>query len=263
VTSDGIPDLVVGAGPGGTQIVVIDGSTRDTVMTFTPFGVDFTGGTFVAAGDGNGDGRADISVSADITGGLRVIVFDGMTENVLASFFAIADPGFRGGCRVSLGDVDGDGSADLMVAAGLGGGPRIALYDGATIRAGTVPVRLTSDFFVFDTSLRDGAYVSIGDVNGDGFGDLIAGAGSGGAPRALILSGRTLLEEGVIAAITEPVASFFVAPSGLNGARVAPKDLDGDSFADVVARIPAPTGRQVIAFRGSDVINPGQPPVFF
>jgi hypothetical protein len=261
VTGDGTPDLVIGAGPGGSQVVVVDGATRRTVTTFTPFGAEFTGGTFVAAGDVTGDGRADVAVSADTTGGPRVVVFDGRTGAVLVSFFAIADPGFRGGARVALGDLNGDGVADLAVAAGPGGGPRVALYDGITIRTGGVPGRLTNDFFVFDLTLRDGSYVSIGDVTGDGLGDLIAGAGSGGAPRVLVLSGQSLLATGAVAAVGDPVASFFAVSAGTDGARVAAKDLDGDRFADVVVAVPTAPGRKVLAFRGADLITPGQPPV--
>ena len=52
VTGDGVPDLVVGSGPGtAARVLVIDGATRQTVMTLTPFEDGFTGGTFVAAGE--------------------------------------------------------------------------------------------------------------------------------------------------------------------------------------------------------------------
>jgi hypothetical protein len=262
VTGDGIPDLVVGSGPGtAARVLVIDGASRQTVMTLTPFEDGFTGGTFVAAGDVDGDGRADVAVSADTTGGTRVVVFGGATGAVLASFFGIEDPGFRNGTRVAMGDVNNDGLADLAVSAGPEGGPRVALFDGASLRPGTVPVHLVGDFFAFEPALRDGAFVAIGDVNGDGFGDVIAGAGSGGSPRVLVVSGQGLLAAGG-AAVANPVASFFAEdPERRDGARVAAKDLDGDRFADLVVGVPAPVGR-VVGFRGADLAADGQSPVF-
>ena len=263
VTGDGVPDLVVGSGPGAPALVlVIDGASRQTMMTLTPFEDNFTGGTFVAAGDVDGDGRADVAVSADTTGGTRVVVFGGATGAVLASFFGIEDPAFRNGTRAAMGDVNGDGLADLAVSAGPGGGPRVALFDGASLRPGGAPAHLVGDFFAFEPALRDGAFVTIGDMDGDGFGDLVAGAGSGGSPRVLVISGRGLLAAGG-AAVATPVASFFAGDPALrDGARVAAKDLDGDRLADLVVAVPAPVGRQVLAFRGVDLGAGGQTPVF-
>src|SRR5205814_518997 len=98
----------------------------------------------------------------------------------LANFFGIDDPNFRGGCRAALGDVNGDGTPDLAVAAGFLGGPRVALFDGAQLFNGD-PMRIVSDFFAFPgtdaVTLRNGVFVAIGDINGDGFADLIFGGG--------------------------------------------------------------------------------------
>jgi hypothetical protein len=88
--------------------------------------------------------------------------------------------------------VNGDGVTDLLVAAGNGGGPRVALYDGASLGTGQ-QVKLVNDFFAFDPSLRNGVYVSAGDLNGDGVCDLIFGAGSGGGPRVEALDGHAFL----------------------------------------------------------------------
>jgi hypothetical protein len=187
-------------------------------------------------------------------------VFGGATGAVLADFFGIDDPNFRGGARVAIGDVNNDGLADLAVSAGPGGGARVALFDGASVRPGRAPAHLVSDFFVFEPTLRDGAYVAIGDVSGDGFGDLVAGAGSGGSPRVLVVSGRGLLADGG-AAVDSPVANFFAEdPARRDGARVAAKDLDGDRFADLVVAVPA-ADRRVVAFRGADLTG-GRAAVF-
>ena len=142
-------------------------------MLFTIFPFDnFTGGVFVAMGDVNDDGAADIVITPDEGGGPRVRVFSGKTFTQLADFYGINDPSFRGGCRAAVGDINHDGYGDLIVSAGYGGGPRIAVYNGKTLTSTGGP-ELFSDFFAFESTLRNGAYVTAGDVNGDGYADMI------------------------------------------------------------------------------------------
>ncbi|OWK34712.1 Biofilm-associated protein [Fimbriiglobus ruber] len=263
VTGDGTPDQVIGSGPGiRATVVVVNGTTGATVMTIHPFEDSFTGGVFVAAADVNGDGVADIAVSADVTGGARVQVYDGKTGKLLADFLGIADPGFRGGARVAFGDVNGDGTPDLIVSAGTGGGPRIAIFDGKTLEPGQTPTRLVSDFFAFEPTLRDGAYVSAGDVNGDGKADLIFGGGPTGGPRVLIVDGSVLLSSQ--GQTLTPLADFFAGDSTLRaGAVVTAKDLDGDNKEDLVVAVPQTNGTaEVFSYLGKDMTPGTTPPVF-
>jgi hypothetical protein len=202
----------VGSGPGSPPTVSVTASKATSPTTLTVFEDTFTGGVFVAAGDVTGDGFPDLVVTPDQGGGGRVRVFDGVTRAVVADFFGIDDPGFRGGCRAAIGDVNGDGKGDIIVAAGSGGGPRIAVYDGADLAPGRTPRKLMGDFFAFENTLRNGAYVAAGDVNGDGFADLIFGGGPGGGPRVRIESGKVLLTAGLTQLDAAPIPTLGPEP---------------------------------------------------
>lgn len=237
VNGDGVPDIILGTGPyGGSKIRVLDGRTQaDLLPQFSAFEESFTGGVFLAAGDFNGDGKADIVIAPDQGGGGRIRILDVSTGSVqvLADFFGIDDPNFRGGARPTVGDINGDGRVDLIVSAGFGGGPRVAIFDGTSILSGR-PVKLVNDFFAFEETLRNGVYVTVGDFNQDGRGDFAFGAGPGGGPRVLVVSGTDLLAN-PSAAITAPLADFFAgSPELRGGVRVTAKDTDGDGQADLI-----------------------------
>ncbi|MDB5311498.1 MAG: repeat protein [Gemmataceae bacterium] len=272
VNGDGFPDSILVTGPGvPIRVTVVSGKDNTTVLVpaFDPFGGDFTGGGFVAAGDFDTSGRAMFVVTPDQGGGPRVSIF-ALTPTGLvtkANFFGIDDPNFRGGARAAAGDVNGDGVPDLAVAAGFGGGPRIALFDGKTVLSGT-PTRLLNDFFAFpgtdSVNLRNGAFVAAGDVNGDGFADLISGGGPGGAPRVFILSGQLVAAGTIQTAYNSPVANFFVAGNSADrgGVRVAATDADGDNKADVVAGSGSETPARARVYLGKNFVGTGEPGTF-
>ncbi|QEL20259.1 FG-GAP-like repeat-containing protein [Limnoglobus roseus] len=283
LNGDGVPDQILGAAPGGGSRVriqlggVVQG---DVVLTpspidFNAFEGNFTGGVFIAAGDIDGDGRDEFVVSPDVGGGPRASIYslnDDRTLTKKADFFGIDDPNFRGGARVALGDINGDGRADLVVGAGFLGGPRVALYNGATLftpDANGVRQKLIGDFFAFPgpdaQTLRNGVFVTIGDLDGDGFGDVIFGGGPGGGPRVFALSGQTLTAKQLDAAYAKPVANFFVAndANSRGGVRVTVKDIDGDDRADLVTASGDNLPSRVRVYRGSTVpqANGVEPPL--
>ncbi len=163
MTGDGVGDLVVAAGfGGGPRISVWDGtSLQDGAYTLRPIG-DFFGfeetlrsGAYVAAGGVSGDGRADIVLGGGPGGRPRVRVADPVPLAPAVAAGA-GDPDDRGGVRLSVGDFDGDGLAD--VAAGGGATGRVAAYAGRSIRAGDSPPASLLDFDALP-GLAGGVYV--------------------------------------------------------------------------------------------------------
>ncbi len=255
---DGVPDLVVGSGPGAsTAVRVIDGATQTELFRVVPFEPSFTGGVFVAAGDVTGDGKADLVITPDEGGGPRVRVFSGAGFGLIADFLGIEDPNFRGGARAAVGDLNGDGVGDLLVAAGFGGGPRVAAFNGQSL-TGT-PVKLFPDFFVFEQTLRNGVFVAAGDLDGDGFADVIVGGGPGGGPRVFALSGQ-----GLLGGAQTQLANFFGGDvNNRGGIRIAVKNLDGDNRADLVVGAGPGGLAQVTAYAGKTIPTDGTPTAQF
>src|SRR5262249_25162959 len=217
--------------------------------SYYAYSAGFTGGVFVAAGDVNGDAHADVITGAGFGGGPHVKVFDGASlaagssaaqdavDRPLRSLFAY-DVRFTGGVSVAVGDVNGDGKADIITGAGPGGGPHVEVFSGAD---GSV----LESFFAYGNGFRGGVGVAAADVNGDGKADVVTGAGPGGGPHIKVFSGA----DGAV------LRSFYAYDPGFTGGvYVAAVALSGTGRADVIAG-PGPGGgaaRAGVPRRGTD-----------
>ncbi len=229
VNGDGVDDVIAGVGAGGgPRVVVINGFTGRVLRDFFAFEPRFTGGVYVAAGDLTGDGLADLIIGAGEGGGPRVQVVNGKTDRVVMDAF-VYESTFRGGARVASGDVTGDGRIDLITGAGIGGGPRVTVFDGTRLPA----LAIYADFFAYEQSARGGVYISAGDYNLDGIADLVTGGGPDGGPRVTIFNGANVQ----LFSPNLPVRfqDFFAFDSNQRtGARPVLKNIRNGANADIV-----------------------------
>lgn len=227
---DGVAEIVTGTGSGGAQVKVFDGVTAGETHNFLAF-TGFTGGVYVASGDITGDGRGDIVVGAGSGGNPHVKAFDGQTLAAGASFFAY-DASFTGGVRVAVGDVNNDGFADIITGTGPGAS-HVKVFDGQTLAE-------VQSFFAFTPVFSGGVYVAAGDVNGDGFADIITAPGEGSAGEVKVFDGNSSLL----------IGSFFAySPDYTGGVRVAAGDIDNDGIAEILTGT-GPGAAQVNVFDG-------------
>ncbi|HVH08032.1 MAG TPA: VCBS repeat-containing protein [Myxococcota bacterium] len=160
---DGDVEIVTAAGKGrAPEVRVFDGTGAPFVSgalpafqnAFLAYDATFRKGVFVAAGDVNGDGTADIVVGPGKGAAPEVAVFSGVDGAELGRFLAF-DAKQRGGVRVAVGDIDGDGRAEILAAPGKGakGGTAVRAFDGRTFADVT-------SFPAFDAEYKRGVFVS-------------------------------------------------------------------------------------------------------
>lgn len=210
--------LAVAVGADGTSVRIFDRATGTERGSLTPFGTGPLGS--IAFVDVNGDGVTDVVAGTGPGVPSQVRAFDGRDAFELWTVNPF-EADFLGGVEVAGGDLDGDGVAEVAVAAGDTGSPRVRLFDGGTHAS-------KADFFALDRNARGGAHLAIGDFDGDGKNELLVGAGRGMAPEI-----RLLRWDG--SAVVELARSQVFENAFTGGVRVAAFDFDGDGVDDALA----------------------------
>ncbi|QGJ68613.1 Hypothetical protein PBC10988_2740 [Planctomycetales bacterium 10988] len=245
VNGDGVLDIITAAGPGGGPHVQVFDSRTGQLITgglnnFYAYAPNVTTGVFVAAGDVNGDGYDDIITAPDSGGGPHLKVYNGLTGNVITEFYTYA-PNVTVGVRIATGDINSDGFAEIITTAGPGGGPHVRVINGMTGEQMPGPV---TNFYAYAPNVLTGLYVASGDVNGDGFDDIITSPGAGGGPHVQAFS----------SADGSTLQNFYAYhPNFVGGVRVGSADLNQDGFADIITVPGSSGGPHTRGFSGVDL----------
>ncbi len=143
------------------------------------------------------------------------------------SFLAYGTP--RYGVNVACGDIDGDGSDEIVTGAGPGAvfGPHVRGWD---FSGGMVSAMDGVNFMAYGT-LKWGVNVTCGDIDGDGREEIVTGAGPGAVFGPHV---RGWNHDG--GASTQPIAgiSYFAYTTNKWGVNVACGDFDGDGMDEIV-----------------------------
>lgn len=186
----------------------------------------FRGGQKIIVQDLDNDGHDDFVVASNN----KVMVYN--SDRTLRAEFYPYEKHFDKGVNIAVGDLDRDGVPEIITGTENGGGPHIRIFnrDGRLINPG---------FFAYGKEYRGGVNVAVGDLNGDGWNEIIAGAGVGGGPHVRVFNkGGKLINPGF----------FAYDPSFRGGVNVAVGDLNGDGRDEIITGPGYGGGPQVRVF---------------
>lgn len=264
----------LGASNAGAVFIFFGGPSISTTPSLILKGEaadDWFGQSVAGAGDVNGDGYDDLVVGApynDDVGnaaGKAYVFFGGqnMNDQPDVMLYGAATNHAHFGWSVSgTGDVNGDGYGDVIVGARMHGTGPLQATGRAYIYHGAAQMNSTADVIIDGEFPHDwfGESVSgAGDVNGDGYADIIVGANFADPNGSA--SGKASVYFGGASMNTAPAFTFAGphADAQLGSWVSGAGDVDGSGYDDVIigahfANIPgAPTaGKAYVIFGGED-----------
>jgi hypothetical protein len=243
VNGDGYSDVIVGSegysSGFGRAAVYLGGTamdnTADVILSGATGNSNF-GNSVSSAGDVNGDGYSDVILGAkgyNTTTGRAYIYLGGSLMNNSADLTMTGETtgNYFGESVSSAGDVNGDGYSDVIVGAGGNSGyiGKAYIYLGGFVMNNISDITMTGEIAinVFGSSVS-----SAGDINGDGYSDIIVGAYSynSGAGRAYIFFGGSFMNN-----IADITMTAEVDNNNLGISVSSAGDFNGDGYSDLIA----------------------------
>ena len=249
IDGDGKADIVAALGASSKNPAAVAAYRADgTVIAGSNFiAMKTMYGAKVAAADFDGDGKAEIVVSAGPgpknPAQVRIFKYDsGVIKDTGIDFIASKT---KGGVNIATADIDGDGIPELIATSGAGSfaSPEIRVW-----KINTTGPSWSS----IDTGIRflfPGLYsanVTTGDLNGDGISEIIVSSRNAKSGRNII---KAYYGNGTEFGF---LIKDLPAGYGFNGLNIASADLDSDGIAEIVAGVPHVKNQAIVRIYKAD-----------
>jgi hypothetical protein len=238
VNGDGFADAVIGVPDVNSATGLVDVylgsagglSTTPTTLKGGSGAFPRFGQSVASAGDVNGDGFGDVIIGAPSQTAATAYLYLGSATGLAGTPAVLGGGLYFGEKVVSAGDVNGDGYADVLILGPTAGmSPTANLYYGGPGGLSPSPTTLGASVFYSPVA-------SAGDINGDGYGDIVLGNSN-----ANNSNGEVTVYLGGASGPGSPVTIQGPVMYGAFGYSAAASDVNGDGYADLVVGAPGET----------------------
>jgi len=240
VNGDHRAEVVVGSGAGSNPLVKMYSDAGGYITQFNPYPASRYIGVEVAVADVNADGFEEIiTVPARGTPQVRVFTYNATTKKftAIAQSFLL-DKNLKSGFFLSAGDLNLDNRAEIVIAS-RASAKTITVY---SLTDKNTFLRVAR-FSPYNVTFRTGIITSIGDVNGDGRGEILTNGGPGywSWVKVWNMTGKLL-------------ANFYPSSKTfLGGADLTTLDVNADGRDEVITGTYSKGGPGLYVFRYSGV----------
>lgn len=218
VSGNGQEEIVVAADKGDRPNIKVYNLQGHLVREFPAYEEKYKLGVNVAVFDMDGDGQEEILTALKERGEGEIKIFD-YSGNLKKIITVVEDKAWRGGLQIAVGDIDGKGSMEIVVAFGAGSEPQVRIFNSEG--------KLLGVFLAYEKSFRGGVNLAVANINGRvgrNLAEIITSPGPGREPEVKIFSHRAKL-----------LNSFNgYSKNWQKGVALSAGDINSDGMADII-----------------------------
>ena len=189
---------VVGSANSLPTVTVKDAETGEVKYQFTPYQNTYRGSVQVATGDVDLDGIPDVVVAPGASHVPLVKIYRGSPDASGGypaaeeySFFAYSQQ-YLDGVNLAIGDINADGAPEIVTSTFGGAVPEVRIFQVNTNLGLVQSTSLRSSFNAFENPYRGYVSVAVGDIDLDGYAEIVTGREPGFGPTVHVYNGKTL-----------------------------------------------------------------------